>query len=160
MQTPNDNHAQESGLTAPPRLISALKQVSGRGTFIPPTVDESVLRVARRHLDRPQRGRLISFRFMPWAIAAGAAAVVIGLLAHFGARWNSPASRQPAYAREDLNRDGRVDMLDAFVLARQIKTGRGAAAPGLDLNGDGAVDERDAAVIAAHSVRLEKGGRS
>jgi hypothetical protein len=57
---------------------------------------------------------------------------------------------------EDLNRDGRIDILDAFALARQVEHGE---KPGrqLDLNGDGMIDRRDAELIAAHAVSLEKG---
>jgi hypothetical protein len=66
---------------------------------------------------------------------------------------------EPTLAREDLNRDGRVDILDAFALSRQLRDGK-ASSTGLDLNGDGVVDERDAEVIAARAVRLEKGDRS
>ena len=61
------------------------------------------------------------------------------------------------FAREDINHDGRVDILDAFQLARELESG---AKPAADLNGDGVVDQRDADLIAARAVRLEKGGRS
>ena len=64
-----------------------------------------------------------------------------------------------AYVREDLNRDGRVDILDAFQLARQLQSGNDPGA-GSDLNSDGEVDRRDVEIIAAQAVRLEKGGRS
>jgi hypothetical protein len=62
-------------------------------------------------------------------------------------------------AREDLNHDGRVDILDAFQLAREAQSGT-KADQGRDLNGDGVVDQRDAEFIAAQAVKLEKGGRS
>jgi hypothetical protein len=68
-------------------------------------------------------------------------------------------NRAPAYAREDVNRDGRVDILDAFLLARQLQSGDNPGSS-LDLNGDGVVDHRDAESIAAKAVKLEKGGQS
>ena len=72
----------------------------------------------------------------------------------------SGPSRARGYAREDVNQDGRVDILDAFQLAREIQSG--AALPtALDFNGDGVVDRSDADVIASEAVSLEKkGGRS
>jgi hypothetical protein len=60
---------------------------------------------------------------------------------------------------EDLNRDGVVDMLDAFALARQLEPGQ-APRPQLDFNGDGRVDERDVQALAAQAVSLEAGGNS
>jgi hypothetical protein len=63
------------------------------------------------------------------------------------------------FALEDLNRDGQIDILDAFVLARQVKQGD-SPDKRLDLNGDGVIDEKDVATIAAHAVKLETGGRS
>jgi hypothetical protein len=52
-----------------------------------------------------------------------------------------------------------VDILDAFALARQLKSGL-VPGPGQDINGDGVVDERDVETIAAQAVRLQKGGHS
>jgi hypothetical protein len=159
MHKPDDNqHYQEAALEAPPELVSALKRLPQEPVFVPPTVDESVLRAARRHLERPQTGRVSWFRIMPWA-AAAAAMVLLGTLPRL--------SRQPApkpgpgsvFAQRDLNHDGRVDILDAFALATQLKQG-GARDLRLDVNGDGVVDDRDVATIAARAVKLEPGGRS
>jgi hypothetical protein len=75
---------------------------------------------------------------------------------------DSPSDQQlitGVHAGEDLNHDGRVDILDAFQLARQLQTGQKPAA-GLDLNGDGVVDWRDVEVLATRAVHLEKGGQS
>ena len=83
----------------------------------------------------------------------------VSALTHLVTRSISNYSRQAAFAREDVNHDGRVDILDAFALARQLKAGA-ARATRFDINGDGVVDERDVASIAARAVRLEKGGHS
>jgi hypothetical protein len=77
-------------------------------------------------------------------------------LAAFLVQRNLPSG----YAREDLNRDGLIDIRDAFQLARELESGR-AQAPALDFNGDGAVDRADADAIAAEAVSLARtGGRS
>src|SRR5262249_30206563 len=71
-----------------------------------------------------------------------------------------PPGRQGlAYSREDLNRDGKVDILDAFILARKLQ-GAPVSDRTLDLNGDGLVNQRDVEIIAVHAVSLEKRGRS
>lgn len=71
----------------------------------------------------------------------------------------STAARRTATAaltappREDFDRNGRIDILDAFGLARRLEE---AAAPGLewDLNGDGGVDSRDVDLMAMAAVRI------
>ena len=57
--------------------------------------------------------------------------------------------------REDLTGDGKVDVLDAFFLARQIKNG-GPLDLKWDVNGDGVVDQRDVDWIASKAVSLER----
>jgi hypothetical protein len=140
--------------TLPPTLAAALKELPARRVFVPPTVDEAVLRAARRQLaPRPRAGLgWLRVRFA-WAAIAAACLALIGLIYFFG-----KTSRDAELAREDLNHDGRVDILDAFQLARELRSGEKQA--GRDVNGDGVVDERDAALIATHAVKLEKGKRS
>jgi hypothetical protein len=67
--------------------------------------------------------------------------------------------RQAAFAREDVNQDGRVDILDAYQLAQRVDSG--AALPArFDFNRDGTVNRRDAELVAVRAVKLGKGGRS
>jgi hypothetical protein len=87
-----------------------------------------------------------------WPAVATACLALAGL-AYFASR---PTLQQ--FAREDINRDGRIDILDAFQLARDIQSAA-TTTPEADLNNDGVVDHRDAERIAAHAVQLEKGGQ-
>jgi len=59
----------------------------------------------------------------------------------------------------DLNHDGRVDVLDAFQLARELKQQQSLGG-GRDVNGDGRVDAADVEFLAKQAVTLEKGRRS
>lgn len=138
---------------APPRLLAAFKQLQSQRVFVPPSVDESVLRAARKHLAEPKRrGASLLRQWLFWPAFASACLCLVLLAYTF-----LNHGRQK-FAREDVNHDGHVDILDAFALARQVKSGGAASA--LDLNADGVVDRRDAEVIAGHAVKLEKGGRS
>jgi hypothetical protein len=152
-----DNHPQDQdeALEAPAKLVAALKRLPQDRVFVPPTVDEAVLRTARQRLDSPRRTWPGWWRFMPWA-AAAAVLVLLATVPHFS-RWpaHGPA-REPAFARWKLNREGDLDILDALVLARQLKQG-GTTDLQWDVNGDGVVDERDVSAIAARAVRLEAG---
>lgn len=88
---------------------------------------------------------------VPWLAAAASFAIgawVSQTLLHH--KPGGPAS----LAREDINGDGRVDILDALALSRQIDRG---TAGRFDLNGDGRVDQQDVQAVAAHAVSLEGG---
>jgi predicted anti-sigma-YlaC factor YlaD len=109
----------------------------------------------------PEPGRRHVSRVAPWAAAA--AAIVIVAVA--GAMWragfgpSSPAAKSPAAITriDDVNRDGRVDVLDAFAIARAVEAGDGSSS--WDVNRDGAVDEGDVDAVALAAVSLGGGGR-
>ena len=153
MQKPdNQFNDRDEALEAPADLVSALRQLPREEIFVPPTIDEGLLRAARQHLSPAERPRITWWRWVPWASGAAAALVLLVLVLQ------SPRPG-PAFAREDLNRDGIVDILDAFALAKQLETGAASQA-NIDLTGDGTIDQRDVAALAAHAVALEKGGPS
>jgi hypothetical protein len=159
MQVPDNNQPpQDEALDAPLALVSALKRLPQEPLFVPPTVDEAVLRASRRHLGRPPQARLGWLRLMPW-VAAAAGIVLLAAIPRFFKQSARGPAHDSALARRDVNQGSRVDILDAFALARQLKQG-GARNLQWDVNGDGVGDERDVAAIAARAVRLERGGRS
>ncbi len=92
---------------------------------------------------------------------AVAAAVAAGLALAAGVTWLavSPPSRlQPAAAKIDpidLDWNGRIDILDAFALARRLESSDVPA--GADLTGDGVVDRADVEAIAVRAVALPTG---
>jgi len=139
---------------SPPKLVAALKELSSRRVFVPPTLDEAILGAARQHLAKPHRSGFKLFR--GWLVfpATATACLLLAGLGYFVVKQSGAE-----FAREDINRDGQVDILDAFQLARGIQTGVSQSS-GMDLNGDGVVDRRDAEIIAVKAVKLEKGGRS
>src|SRR5579864_1677263 len=130
-----DQHDSEQNLQAPARLVSALKEVSRREIFIPPYIDRAILKAAQERLAPHAKARLGNFRrWILWPALAGACVFVAC------AAWL--LTTRPHYAREDLNHDGKVDILDAFALAREIKSSTHLSGS-LDVNGDGVVDGRD-----------------
>ncbi len=154
MQKPDNNqrHAGEA-VEAPARLVAALKRLPQEPLFIPPTLNEAVLRAARRHLEKPRPERVVWLRWMPWAAAA--AIVLLAALPQLINRHRAQPAGYSALAGGDLNHDGRMDILDAFALARQLKQG-GTPDLQLDLDKDGVVDDRDVAALAARAVKLEQ----
>jgi hypothetical protein len=160
MHTPDQNEEREEAtLGAPPKLVAALKRAADPRLFIPPTVDEAVLRAARQHLERPEGRRVQWVRWAPWLATAVGLVLLLACLPLFFEQAKPISKGRPAMARGVPHHGEQVDILDAFALARQLKSGLVPNA-GWDVNGDGVVDERDVAILAAQAVRLDKGGGS
>ena len=153
MQKPgNQFDDRDEALEAPAKLVSVLRQLPSEKIFVPPTIDEAVLRAARTHFSPARTPMFNWLRFAPWAASAMAVLLVAFLILQFP----KPGAEM---LRGDLNGDGKVDILDAFALARKVEAGAATEAS-VDLNGDGKVDQQDVAVLAAQAVVLEKGGHS
>ena len=102
---------------------------------VPPEIDARILDAAGRRRARRR-----------WPIAAAGALMAAATALFFAFR---PA---PAQAR-DVNHDGRVDVLDAYRLARAVEAGE--TAPRWDLNRDGRVDRADVDGIMTALVSLQ-----
>ncbi len=174
----DNGNRNDEAFEALPELAAALKQLPSEPIFVPSTVDEAVLKAARQHLCRPERKRTNWFRLLPWTVvSAGLAAAVLlaypytkeflglgpsrktasrGWDRHTGTQWQSHGLVD---TNEDVNQDGKVDILDAFMLARKLQDSP-IFDPHLDMNGDGLIDHRDVEAIAARAVSLNKGNRS
>ena len=143
-------HDDASEPQIPARLAAELKALYAPPRLIPPQVDASVLGKARRYL-KNMRGLRPVIR-VPQFLAAAA---VVALAALIGSLL-FPSIRPAPLAREAINRDGRVNVLDAFALARQLQ--RGAITDQkFDFNADGVVDQKDIDAVAARAVKVEKG---
>jgi hypothetical protein len=168
---------EDLGFAVSPRFSQDLGELFTPARDVPTDIDRGVLAAARRHLVRRQP----RLRWVRWAVpTAAAAAVIVGAYVFF--LTHSPrraAVTQPSESQvdvgwglphrhfagglkptllADIDRNGRVDILDAFKLARHIESGyadRGA--PGWDINGDGLVNREDVDRVAFAAVRLDKG---
>ena len=142
----------EQNIEAPAKLVAALRESSRREIFVPPYVDRAVLEAARAQLNPRKKTSAGGFRrWMLWPALVTACAIVVLVV--------RTLTTSVQFAREDLNRDGKIDILDSFALARELKSGR-SLPKSLDVNGDGVVDERDVTSIATRAVALGKEGRS
>lgn len=132
-----------------------LKSVFGAKRGVPVEVDRAILSEARKHLGK-KRPRL---RIGRWAVSAAAvAAVIVFAFVHdFDAGDSGQMAMVDMEAiKEDVDRNGRVDILDAFVLARRVEVSEGVDLQ-WDINGDGVVDSMDIDAVAARAVRINKG---
>jgi hypothetical protein len=142
-------------------LRQALKR-SDQNVRVPETFDATVIASARLALARGRlRRRTLRLAGAGAALVSSAAAaiLVIALRSNPGTPTPSTAGVRHVAIREDLDGNGKVDILDAFYLARQLQgDDRRNVRVAHDVNSDGAVDRRDVDAIARVAVSV--GGRA
>src|SRR5207248_655242 len=100
-----------------PRLTEDLRRLYGPAVHVPLGVDREVLRAARRGLRRSVT-RVFLIR---WAAGtAAAAALLTAAILTWKPGHHVGAGPARVLARADLDGSGRVDILDAFMLARTL----------------------------------------
>jgi len=161
----NKNIENESQFSIPDVLTDDLRAVYRPPAPVPPEVDRSVADRARQHFAgrefapaaSPWRSRPAARTRIRWAwrIAAAAAVIIFAFSLDLTKRREpSTDSFYAARARAvDIDRNGRVDILDAFKLARQIESA-GRTEANFDVNGDGLVNRDDVDLVALAAVSL------
>jgi len=150
---------EDLDLRVPTKLSADLNALFEPQTGVPPEVDHAVMDRAHKHLAPLQSGRGKRLRIhWGWRIAAAAAVIILAfsldLTKQTGPKTDSfSLSKTQAV---DIDRNGRVDILDAFKLARHIETA-GHTETEWDFNGDGLIDHSDVDMVAFAAVRLDKG---
>ncbi len=158
------------GEELPDAVKAALHQRFGSVPDIPSSIDQSILADARRHFEQhgpaalrlTKRRRVSVWQWTAIGSTVAAACVLFfamkpqqqsqsGLAARSSAV--SPAAELTANAKltSDVDSSGRVDILDAFAMARQIRSGQDKV---YDINHDGQFDETDIDIVAREAVKL------
>ncbi len=99
-----------------------------------------------------RRSKLLRLVGLTSTLAAAAVALMIWVRPPGG---NVDGQRPLASAnslKEDVDGNGRVDILDAFAVARQLQRGNSVVA--VDLNGDGRTTQADVDALAQRAVML------
>ena len=157
MNAANEHRDREPELEAPRGLIEDVAALYRADVPVPPEVDEAVVSMARQRFAPRRRPRLV----LRWAFAGAAASAAALLLALWIVGTPERRSRAPVASahvsrKEDFDGDGRVDILDAFALARHLESAH-KPKDKWDMNGDGIVDRADVDRIAMAAVSLKRG---
>jgi hypothetical protein len=147
--------------TLPDALAADLRTIYAPRTDVPREIDAAVLREARAGFARRRRFRLA---LRAATVTAAAAAVILAFAIpmlmksapqHVGPAPITTDTKMlmvaPPSQREDVDHDGKVDILDAFVVAKLIEA-RGQLDRTYDINGDGRIDGADVDRIAMAAV--------
>lgn len=165
----SEHSDEEAFADLPLKMQSALRDAFRPTQPIEAKVDQAILSQAREHFKQTKEtvvDRKSSSYVLPALISFATVAAALFLVASLtinkgiDARQSQTARSTDKLdpngtqlAREDLDRNGRVDILDAFLLARQLEQGDVNNAV-WDLNRDGKVDQIDVQHAAALAVRL------
>ncbi len=137
------------------KLRKDLRSIARGHVEIPPQVDQAVLQEAMKALARPKRTRSNAVEPVAWIAAAASVALVVWIGAMLRSTTTAPQQTTVAATPSDLDHNGRVDILDAFHLARQLDAD---IVPTLgDINSDGRIDRADVEAIAMKAVTLTQG---
>ena len=166
----------------PSKLSADLNALFQPQVGVPPEVDRAVMDRAHKHFAgiKPGHGKLWRGRpglasrwhlaggkkqgqdalatHWAWRIAAAAAIIIFAFSLDL-TKQTGPATDRFSLSKAqaaDIDRNGRVDILDAFKLARHIETA-GSTETKWDFNGDGLIDRSDVDVVALAAVSLDKG---
>ena len=158
--TERKEHFNED-LKVAPKFSADLEQLFKPEVSVPPEVDRAILDQAAQHFAGRDfaAGRRKPFRWVSlWKFAAAAAVVIFAFSLNLTHK-PKPTVHRAVVAKADVvdfDSNGRVDILDAFKLARRIELA-GATGADLDINGDGLVDRGDVDTVALAAVSLQKG---
>ena len=147
-------------MTTPEAIDSELKELesqlgdglrtelSAMEAQVPADADNAARAVVRNRAAEIRRAALRTRRrYRPaWAAAA---ALLLGL-----GGWLALSSMKSPL-RGDIDGSGRVDIVDAYLLARRLET-QGKLEKHWDLTGDGEIDEGDVKAVAARAVSVSR----
>jgi len=159
MNERKEHFDEDSDLRISSKLSADLKALFQPQVGVPPEVDRAVMDRVHKHFAPLQSGKSWHRRIhWAWRIAAAAAVIILAFSLDLTKQPEPTAYRYALSEIQatDIDRNGRVDILDAFKLAKQIETS-GPAQTEWDINGDGLIDRSDVDVVALAAVRLDKG---
>lgn len=156
---PKEKEHFDEDLRISSKLSADLNALFEPQAGIPPEVDRAVMDKAHKHLAPLQSVKRKRLRIhWGWRVAAAAAVIILAFSLDL-TRQPDPASDSYSISQIqaiDIDKNGRVDILDAFKLAKHIESASPTETE-WDFNGDGQIDHSDVDMVAFAAVRLDKG---
>ena len=153
--SPEQDLEQLAEQGGPPSLKAGLG-----GLFETPAVsrftDERILAAARQQSIRRNRMRW-TIRYAIGSVAAAAAVILIAIKIGHRDQPSVEFDRSALASSEDVNRDGKLDILDAYFMARKVAANEPLTKE-WDFNNDGTVDSKDVDVVAFSAVKIKPEG--
>jgi hypothetical protein len=118
-------------------------------------LDRTIFALIAERAARIKRRRAL--RRPRWLGAIAAVAATITILSMLFYQTGLYNYKRSTIQQADINADGSVDIIDAYLMARAISSNRNIC-PEWDFNRDGLVDRADVDHVAMLAVRLNGGG--
>jgi hypothetical protein len=142
-----------------PLLKAELLRSQEPGFSIPAEMDQAILGRAKDAFNARRRRWRWAGRIAAGIAAAAMFAIAVRVFVPTAkSPMASPASHPQLAQAADVNHDGRVDILDAYTVARHIARNE-PLDHAWDINGDGVVDQKDVDLIANLAVQVSGEGR-
>ena len=122
---------------------------------VPEELDARILAAARGRSMRIAR-RPVYLRWPGLVAAAASVLLAAGLFSMVGGRRAAPEAVRPAGLAMDIDGSGAVDIVDAYLMSRRLRSRE--AAPSWDFDRDGKVGDADVKLVAWRAVALAEGG--
>ena len=123
--------------------------------LVPPEVDRAVIDKSHQHFIPKHWSHRIFQHVSLWRIAAAAAVIIFAFSLNLTQKPGPTTSQSNLVEAQaiDIDRNGRVDILDAFKLARHIESANRTDKK-WDINEDGVVNGKDVDLVASAAVSL------
>ncbi len=155
MTEKKEHFDEDLDLRISPKLSEDLNTLFKPQFSVPPELDRAIMDQANRRLvQRHWRHRI--FRHINlWRVAAAAAVIIFAFSLNLTQKPGPSTSRSVLVEAQavDIDRNGRVDILDAFKLARHIESANRTDKK-WDINEDGVVNSKDVDLVASAAVSL------
>ena len=153
---------EDLDLRISPKLSEDLNALFKPQFSVPPELDRAIMDQANRRLVQRHWRHRIFHHISIWRIAAAAAVVIFAFSLNLTQKPGPSTSRSVLVGAQavDIDRNGRVDILDAFKLARYVESADltdkslSLRKQGWDINGDGFVNRKDVDLVASAAVSL------
>lgn len=146
---------EDLDLRISPKLSEDLNTLFKPQFSVPPELDRAIMDQANRRLVQRHWRHRIFHHISIWRIAAAAAVIIFAFSLNLTQKPGPSTSRSVLVGAQavDIDRNGRVDILDAFKLARHIESANRTDKK-WDINEDGVVNGKDVDLVASAAVSL------
>jgi len=155
MTEKKEHFDEDLDLRISPKLSEDFNALFKPQFSVPPELDRAIMDKAQQRLVQRHWRQRVFRHISLWRIAAAAAVIIFAFSLNLTQKPGPTTSQSNLVEAQaiDIDRNGRVDILDAFKLARHIESANRTDKK-WDINEDGVVNGKDVDLVASAAVSL------